>query len=61
MRGKRGDEDDGEKEAWDENGKKEGKERTAEKEKEGKDEDEGGGGGGRGRKRDKLRERRPPY
>ena len=59
MRGKRGDEDDGEKEAWDENGKKEGKERTAEKEKEGKDEDEGGGGG-RGRKRDKLRERRPP-
>ena len=60
MRGKRGDEDDGEKEAWDENGKKEGKERTAEKEKEGKDEDEGGGGG-RGRKRDKLRERRPPY
>lgn len=60
MRGKRGEEDDREKEAWDENGKKEGKERTAEKEKEGKDEDEGGGGG-RGRKRDKLRERRPPY
>ena len=46
MRGKRGEEDDREKEAWDENGKKEGKERTAEKRERTrmKEEEEGGGG-----------------